>query len=503
VAHSSRLEKGREGLDPSWRERALAVLTSRDFVRFYILVSLFGICSLIYYYGELVDWAGWKVIDHGFFYGVHDIQRLLFLIPVVYAGYFYRIGGALTVTMAAFVVFLPRAIMVSSYPDPVLRPAIFTLVGGAVGVLIGLVRNEAERRSRLESLVRGERDRMLAMLENMDEGVLIAGPDYTIRFLNQSMKKDFGDGIGLTCYQYLHSFDEPCGGLCRLSEVVGGKVEKWEYNFPDGRTFEVVGSPFADSDGTMCQLATFRNITQRKQVELELIELDRLKSELVSNVSHELRSPLTSIKGIVSSLLQTDVEWDSDTREMLLTGVSEETDRLASLVTNLLNMSKIEAGVWKPEKERLSIGDIINETMEQQKWVHKNHVFETQLETVLPDVCVDYNQIKQVLINLLENAVAYSDEGTVITVAARVVGSELEVSVSDQGGGIPAEDLDKLFDKFYRGSRKRQRPGGTGLGLAICQAVVEAHDGRIWAESESLHGSTFCFILPLAVPCDD
>ena len=110
-----------------------------------------------------------------------------------------------------------------------------------------------------------------------------------------------------------------------------------------------------------------RNISQRKQVELELIELNQLKSELLSNVSHELRSPLTSIKGIIISLLQKDIEWDDETREMLLTGISEETDRLASLVTNLLNMSKLEAGVWKPEKERCHIADIVNETLGQQK----------------------------------------------------------------------------------------------------------------------------------------
>ena len=146
----------------------------------------------------------------------------------------------------------------------------------------------------------------------------------------------------------------------------------------------MVASPFADYEGEVCQLGTFRNITQRKQVEMELIELNKLKSDLLSNVSHELRSPLTSIKGVISSLLQKDIELSDETCEMLLNGVGEETDRLASLVTKLLDMSKLEAGVWKPEKERFHISDIINEALQHQKWVHKNHIYETDLEPDLP-----------------------------------------------------------------------------------------------------------------------
>jgi two-component system sensor histidine kinase KdpD len=245
-------------------------------------------------------------------------------------------------------------------------------------------------------------------------------------------------------------------------------------------------------------LATFRNVTQRKQLELELIKLDKLKSDLLSNVSHELRSPLTSVKGIISSLLQEDIQWDDETRKMLLIGISEETDRLASLVTNLLNMSKLEAGVWRPEKDRCNLLEMIAETVERQKWVYKKRVFEAELEPDLPEVTADSNQIKQVLLNLLENAAAYSDEGTKITVRARRTNGEVEASVSDQGEGIAPEELEKVFNKFYRGAQRRRRPGGTGLGLAICQSIIAAHGGRIWAESELGHGSTFYFTLPVS-----
>ena len=127
---------------------------------------------------------------------------------------------------------------------------------------------------------------------------------------------------------------------------------------------------------------------------------------------------------------------------------------------------------------------------------NKKHNFNVGIDPDLPEIYADYAQMRQVLINLLENAAAYSPEGTPITVDAKSIGDEIEVSVYDKGEGIPHEDLERIFDKFYRGSDRRREPGGTGLGLAICKAIVLAHGGRIWAESDVGHGSTFRFRLP-------
>ncbi|MBE0480391.1 MAG: hypothetical protein IBX68_05370 [Dehalococcoidia bacterium] len=468
-----------------------------------ILIGLFALCTLIYYVEQLLEFAGVASSRWAFLYSVHDIHRIAFLIPVLYAGHIYRVKGAITVATATMIVFLPRALLISPFPDPVLRAMVFAMVIGLAGTFTGVIRNEFERRTRLEALVRSERDRFVSLLGTMEEGVFIVGPDHVIRYTNPSMVKEFGPGTGSTCYRYLHNLEEPCGPACKLPDVLSGKTETWEYATPNGRTYEVIASPFVDSDGKVCQLAAFRNISKRKQVELELVELNRLKSELISNVSHELRSPLTSIKGIIGTLMQKEVTLDGDTFDMFLTGVSEETDRLASLVTKLLDMSKLEAGIWRPEKEQLSVPELICDTLERQKWVNRGRTFETELEPDLPDVHADYHQVKQVLINLLENAVAYSREDTRITVGARARDGMVEVTVTDQGAGIPAEDLERVFEKFYRGAQKRQKPGGTGLGLAICQAIIHNHDGMIWAESKPGKGSTFHFTLPVCPPRSD
>ena len=468
----------------------------RRVLSYSVLLVLFWSSAVLYYFGEIADAAGWDFISWDFLYGVHDIQRLLFIVPILYAAYFFRVKGALAVTLTSFIVFLPRAFMMSPYPDPLLRPVLFTLIAGTVGVIIGVARNEAERRSQLEELVRSDRDKLMSMLERMEDGVLIISPDYRVRFMNPTMEREFGEGIGTYCYQYLRNSDVPCKGNCKLSEVIRGATERLEYALPGGSTYDVVASPFTDSDGQVCQLGIFRNITQRKKVEEELVELNRMKSELLSNVSHELRSPLSSIKGIVSSLLQKDIKLDEGTTEMMLRGISEETDRLASLVTNLLNMSKLEAGAWVPQKERFYIADVINEVISKQKWAHPKRNFEVYLDPDIPEIYADFGQVRQVLLNLIENAVAYSGEGTHITVAARAADGTVETSVTDEGVGIPRQDLERIFEKFYRGNQERNRPGGTGLGLAISQALIRANGGKIWAESIIGQGSTFYFRLP-------
>ena len=252
------------GETTSIRQAFIAVLRNRNFHKSF-LVFLFAYYTLIYYFGELIDFAGWEALRWDFFYGVHDVHRIFFLAPIVYAGHVFRVKGAVIATLAAFIIFLPRAFIISPFPDPLLRTVLFTAVVGIAGVLTGIARNESERRSHLEAMVRSERDRLLGILERMEEGVIIVGPDYGIRFMNSSMIQEFGECTSSSCYQYLHKSNTPCEAICKLPAVIDGRTERWEYTFPDSITYEVVASPYVDSDGAVCQLATFRNITQRKK----------------------------------------------------------------------------------------------------------------------------------------------------------------------------------------------------------------------------------------------
>ncbi|MBA7686463.1 hypothetical protein ES703_94910 [subsurface metagenome] len=213
-----------------------------------------------------MDFAGWEALRWDFFYGVHDIHRLLFLAPIIYAGYVFGVKATVIVTIVAVNSLLPRALFISPFPDPLLRTVLFIIIAGAMGYLTATAHSEYERRRQLEALVRSERDKLLGILERMEDGVLIIAPDYRIRFTNPSMVRNFGEGAGSHCYKYLRKFDAPCEQICKLPNVMKGTVERWEYNFPDGRTYEVMASPYVDSDGVVCQLATFRKMRKHKKV---------------------------------------------------------------------------------------------------------------------------------------------------------------------------------------------------------------------------------------------
>ena len=246
--------------------KAATVAHSRNSYKVLILPLLLVFCTLIYYFGELVDFAGLEALRWKFFYSVHDIHRLFFLAPIIYAGYVARVKGAIIITLVAFIIFLPRAFFVSTFPDPILRTVLFTIIAGTIGILTGTIRNELEQRRHFEAMVKSEKDKLLGILGRMGDGILITSPDYKIRFMNSNMIRDFGEGIGSHCYKYLHNLESPCDQICKLPNVIAGEVERWEHNFPDGRIYEVCASPYLDTDGVVCQLTTFRNITERKKV---------------------------------------------------------------------------------------------------------------------------------------------------------------------------------------------------------------------------------------------
>ncbi len=227
-------------------------------------------------------------------------------------------------------------------------------------------------------------------------------------------------------------------------------------------------------------------------------ETDAMKSQLLSTVSHELRTPLSSIKGFATTLLRQDVRWDEAAQRDFLRIIEEETDRLTEIIDHLLDMSQIEAGALRIDKAPTQLRTLIREVVDEMRMRTEAHWFVVDLPAELPRVLADPRRIRQVLHNLLDNAIKYSKGGQ-ITIACEMEGENVITSVSDQGEGIPPQFLSKIFDRFFQiDGASTRRVGGTGLGLSISRGIIEAHGGKIWVESVVGQGSTFRFTLPLA-----
>jgi signal transduction histidine kinase len=222
-----------------------------------------------------------------------------------------------------------------------------------------------------------------------------------------------------------------------------------------------------------------------------------MKSTFVSVISHELKTPVALIKGYAGTLRRPDAAWDPDTLADGLAVIEEEADRLNALIDNLLDASRIQAGVFKLERSDVDLQRLATKVVERFRLQTGSHQFELDFPDNLPSVWADEARIRQVLDNLVSNAIKYSPQGGLIRIGGWQEGPGVVVYVADQGIGIPADEQGRLFDSFYRvDSGLRRQTKGTGLGLYLCKAIVEAHDGRIWVRSEPHRGSTFFFALP-------
>ncbi len=251
------------------------------------------------------------------------------------------------------------------------------------------------------------------------------------------------------------------------------------------------------------ELAESNKELRKRQRELEkanddLKQLDQLKSEFVSLVSHELRAPLANISGSLELLLS-DVNGLTGHQRELVTLANDQVARLARLVRGILNVSRIEAGQTLLQMQAFDITALIERMCNQMQLCDFDHTYHARIAGNLPSVWADRDRIEEVLTNLLENAFKYSDPDTEITVRAETRDNEMIISVHDRGKGIDPADLQRIFDKFYRVERGDARKTyGYGLGLYISIKLVEAMGGKLWAESELERGSTFYFSLPLA-----
>jgi two-component system sensor histidine kinase KdpD len=257
--------------------------------------------------------------------------------------------------------------------------------------------------------------------------------------------------------------------------------------------------------------AELRDAFQRASHAEALRQSEKLKSALLDAVTHDLRTPLTSIKASITTLLdetrgrvdgEPPTALDAESRAEMMEVIDEESDRLSHFINGLIELARIEAGELHLRKSWGVVDEIISAALSRAESILRNHRVEVEVENELPGVRVDERAVSEVVYTLVENAAKYSPKGSTIRITACRAGDELiEMGIEDEGPGIPIELRERVFDKFFRATRdgdvRSHQPSGTGMGLAIAKGLVEAHDGRIWIEpARKGKGARVLFTLP-------
>jgi two-component system, OmpR family, sensor histidine kinase KdpD len=250
-------------------------------------------------------------------------------------------------------------------------------------------------------------------------------------------------------------------------------------------------------------LGIIRDITEQQQAEAKIMEIETLKrvnqakTELLSTVAHELKTPLASIKGNIESLLETDVTWSKRQELDFLQAAYDGTDRLALLIRDLLDMARIDSGRLSLNMKSHQVSEILDSVHDILSVITAKHKLKIIRGPDLPPLQGDITRIGQVITNLTDNATKFSQEGSPILIKAIFNEGNIVISVEDSGLGLAPEQISHLFDRFYQAHQPVSgKARGTGLGLAICRGIVESHGGKIWVESQPGKGSRFIFSIP-------
>ena len=362
----------------------------------------------------------------------------------------------------------------------------------------------AVQNARLYQQVSTERERLTAIIDHSGDGVMIVNPYRIIQTWNRSLANLTGispeEAIGRPCYEILKLQTKQGVSVCHTSCPLVNPAEdgrlyaEGNHHRADGLTITLADnySPLVNEEGETTQfIANVRDMTR-------LREAEELKQTLLSVISHELKTPVSIIKGYAGTLAREDADWDQDTLADGLAVIEEEADRLDKLITNLLEASRLQAGGLKLRLSYLDLADIANTAVENLQATTAQHRLLLDFPDNFPPIQGDFERLREVMTNLIGNAIKYSPEGGVIKVGGRVgKNNTVQIYISDQGIGIPPAEQEQIFDRFHRVDNRlaRQAPG-TGLGLFLVRAVVEAHQGRVWVESTPGQGSVFWIELP-------
>lgn len=353
----------------------------------------------------------------------------------------------------------------------------------------------AQLRAEIQQLKAG-RSQIEGILQSMAEGVLVVDPAGRLLLVNDSAREILGMGSTGRPGQALAEAARQPGIrdlVARVLQTRQPEMLELELYSPSERTLEVRAVICPVPGAGECALLVFHDVTELKR-------LEQIRREFVANVSHELKTPLTTIQGSVETLLDGALEEPEHARGFLA-AIKEETERLRHLVEDLLSLAQVESQPAVPRREPTAVKPLLQEVLTRYASLAQTRHMTIHLEVPgsLPVLRADPDQLALAIGNLLDNAIKYNRSGGQIHLrAGQPDAGHLSIEVEDNGIGIPPEDLPRVFERFYRVDKARSREsGGTGLGLSIVKHVVEAHGGSVRADSTPNHGSRFTLLLPL------
>jgi len=368
----------------------------------------------------------------------------------------------------------------------------------------------AVRNARLYTEVNREKQRIDAMLDSAADGILILNPNHTIERTNAAFARMYGIPQGelqqMAHGEVIQWVKPPHGITLEKAEAGGWPLSPQAHLYiegdikrPEGLSPLPVGisyAPLISLEGNLINtIATVRDITRFRQA-------DELKSEFVSIVSHELKTPVALIKGYVSTLRRKDVQWDRDVMDNSLQVIEEEADRLTGLIENLLDASRLQVSGMSLKRADLDLHHLVTRLAERFQVQTDQHEIVVAVPEDFPIVMADETRIEQVLSNLISNAIKYAPGGQ-IQIAGQDHPTQVCICVTDEGPGIATGDMPHIFDRFYRAPETSRKTKGAGLGLYLARAIIEAHDGRMWADPKKDKGAKICFSLPKEQDEDD
>jgi two-component system sensor histidine kinase KdpD len=425
-------------------------------------------------------------------------------ISAVAGGLWGGLFAAVLASLAVPVLEEPDLVLRIDDPRDVVAVTVFFAIAVVVGIIVGNAADERARASRRE-----REARLLASLSTrlfagevaaqvVDDFVGLLLEPFALR---AATVEAMLDGQPIRAHAEIDADDEEDGPVEVVPVAAGGvvfgtlTVVRLADRRPMSRDEKLLLEAAARQAGAALDRARLDARARLAQVDAET---NLLRASMFSSVTHDLRTPLASIKAGVTSLLDESTSYDPSQQHELLVTILEETDRLNRLVGNILDLAKIRAGALIPRRSRIALDEVTEAVVARLRRRADEEAVSVELAIPpnVPDIAADPLQIDQVLTNLLENALRHSPSGSVVRIHLSVIPRGIRIRITDQGPGVPHDDREKVFEAFYRGDVPPET-AGTGLGLAIARAIVVAHGGRIWIEDAVGGGAAMVVELPL------